>query len=177
MTSRRNGDLAQATLWILAGIWALGWVWWAQTIALMAPCELCFWERWPYRALIVLGIVWLLLVGRGASVGAVRILGGLVTLTLLAAIAVSALHVGVEQGWWPSPLPACAAPHFRGGGTLAQQLAAMPLRPGKPCDSPNRLFAWLPVSMTTLDLIYAVLLLVVGRLLLPRWTRTSRRVP
>ena len=167
--TRRRADLAQGVLWTLAGAWALGWVWWAQHVAGMAPCELCFWERWPYRALILLGLAWLLLPGRGTG----RLLGFLVTVTLLAAIAVSVLHVGVEQGWWPSPLPACAAPHFS-GGTFAERLAAMPLRPAKPCDAPNRLFAWLPVSMTTLDLIYAALLLLVGRLLLPRSIQPSR---
>jgi disulfide bond formation protein DsbB len=167
--TRRRADLAQGMLWTLAGAWALGWVWWAQHVAGMAPCELCFWERWPYRALILLGLAWLLLAGRGLG----RVLGALVTVTLLAAIAVSVLHVGVEQGWWPSPLPACAAPHFS-GGTFAERLAAMPLRPAKPCDAPNRLFAWLPVSMTTLDLIYAALLLLVGRLLLPRPIQPSR---
>ena len=168
----RRPNLIQGALWTSAGLWAMGWVWWSQHVAGMAPCELCFWERWPYRALILLGLVWLAVSGTGRTAG--RILGALVTVALLAAIAVSMLHVGVEQGWWPSPLPACAAPHFT-GGTLAQRLAAMPLRPAKPCDAPNRLFAWLPVSMTMLDLIYAVLLLLGGRLLLPRLTDPRRR--
>lgn len=159
--SSRGTALVQGAFWVLAGSWALGWVWWAEHVAGMAPCALCFWERWPYRALIGLGVIRLILVHAGRWVR--MVFDGLVMLTLLAAIALAALHVGVEQGWWPSPLPECAAPHFS-GGTMAERLASMPLRPAKPCDAPNRLFAWLPISMTTLDLLYAALLLVVARL-------------
>ncbi len=166
MIAQRRGTasgLAGGVFWILAGTWALGWVWWAQHVAGMAPCALCFWERWPYRALIVLGLLIAVLWRVGRPVRTV--LSALVVLTLLSAIGLSGLHVGVEQGWWPSPLPECAAPHFS-GGTFAERLASMPLRPAKPCDAPNRLWAFLPVSMTTLDLLYAILLLGVSAVLL-----------
>ncbi len=174
-TSGVPGGRAAGVFWILAGLWALGLVWWAQHVAGMAPCALCFWERWPYRALIVLGVLSVLSwrVGRPVRMA----LSALVVLTLLAAIGLSGLHVGVEQGWWPSPLPECAAPRFS-GGTFAQRLASMPLRPAKPCDAPNRLFAFLPISMTTLDLLYAILLLAVTSVLLggrPGIRRSGRR--
>ena len=42
--------------------------------------------------------------------------------------AIAAVHVGVEFRWWPSPMPECAAPKF-GGGSIADRLASMPLRP------------------------------------------------
>ena len=151
------------TFSVLAGAWALGWVWWEQHVAGMAPCALCLWERWPYRALVVLGALLLVLGRLGRPVR--RALSALVVIALLAAIGLAGLHVGVEQGWWPSPLPECAAPHFS-GGTFAQRLASMPLRPAKPCDAPNRLFTFLPVSMTTLDLLYALLLFGISRVLL-----------
>ena len=158
--------------WIVAGLWAMGLVWWAQHVAGMAPCALCLWERSPYRVLIILGALFVVLSRAGRAVRTV--LSVLAILTLLAAIALAGLHVGVEQGWWPSPLPECAAPHFS-GGTFAQRLASMPLRPAKPCDAPNRLFAFLPVSMTTLDFCYATLLLVVSLLMLRARPATSRR--
>ena len=161
-----------AAFWIVAGIWAMGWVWWAQHVAGMAPCALCLWERWPYRVLIILGVLFAVLSRAGRAMRVV--LSALAILTLLAAIGLAGLHVGVEQGWWPSPLPECAAPHFS-GGTFAQRLASMPLRPAKPCDAPNRLFAFLPVSMTTLDFCYAILLLVVSLLLLRDRPVTGRR--
>ncbi|WP_419730287.1 disulfide bond formation protein B [Lichenicola sp.] len=168
----RTDGLLQGGLWATAGLWAMGWVWWAQDIAGMAPCELCFWERWPYRALILLGLAWMIAGACGLRVG--RAMAVLITLTLLAAVGIAGLHVGVEQGWWPSPLPACAAPHFS-GGTMAQRLAAMPLRPAKPCDSPNRLLGWLPVSMAMLDFIYAVVLLTSAWLIVPPVLRSLRR--
>lgn len=172
-TDRRESLLPGAAC-SLSGIWALGWVWWAQHVMGMAPCALCYWERWPYRLLVVLGLVWLGLAAARRTGGA--IVASLVMLTLLAAIGIAFLHVGVEQGWWQSPLPECAAPHFT-GGTMAERLASMPLRPAKPCDAPNRLFSWLAVSMTTLDLIYAVLLLLGGWLLLPRLAHPRWRTP
>ncbi len=172
MPSRTARGGGIGVFWIVAGIWAMGWVWWAQHVAGMAACALCLWERWPYRVLIILGALFVVLSRAGRPVRLV--LSALAILTLLAAIGLAGLHVGVEQGWWPSPLPECAAPHFS-GGTFAQRLASMPLRPAKPCDAPNRLFAFLPVSMTTLDFCYACLLLAVSLVLLRDRPAAGRR--
>lgn len=172
ISARRPPSKLPGALCILAGLWPLVWVWWAQHVMGMVPCALCYWERWPYRVLIVLGLIWIVLAAARRGGGA--LIAALVTATLLAAIGIAFLHVGVEQGWWPSPLAECAGPHFS-GGSIAERLASMPLRPAKPCDAPNRLLAWLPVSMTTLDLIYAVLLLAGGWLLLRSIVQPRRR--
>ena len=132
----------------LTGAGALAVAWFAEHRLSMAPCALCLLERWPYRALLLLGLLAI------AAPGA-RVLRWLIGLAFLCAVALSLTHVGVEQHWWPDPWPACMAQHL-GGGSFEARLAAMPLRPVKPCDSPNRLFNFLPVSMTSLDLIYAV---------------------
>ncbi|MBV8914247.1 MAG: disulfide bond formation protein B, partial [Acetobacteraceae bacterium] len=92
----------------------------------LVPCALCLWERWPYRVAIVLGLLALLLPR------ARRVLLALMGVTLLAGAGLGLVHVGVEQGWWPSPLPECAAPNL-GGGTMAERLARMPALPAKPC--------------------------------------------
>lgn len=169
---RRQAGLLQGGFWALAGFWAIAWVWWAQHLEGMAPCALCLWERWPYRILIALGFVWSAMAA--LELRPARPIGILITLTLVAAIVIAGIHVGVEQGWWPSPLPECMAPHFS-GGSFAERLASMPARPAKPCDSPNRLFQWLPVSMAMIDLLYAAFLLVVGQVMLPRLLGSSRR--
>ncbi len=136
----------------------------------MAPCALCLMERWPYRLLVLLGVVAALAPARLA-----RVLVPLLALPLLASIALALTHVGVEQAWWPDPLPQCMAPHFH-GGSMAERLASMPLRPAKPCDTPNRLINWLPVSMATLDLIYAATMsVVVAGSLAWQPTRTTSR--
>ena len=134
----------------LVGAVALGVAWFAEHRLRMAPCALCLLERWPYRAMIVLGLATMLVPLRLA--GLALLLCGL---ALLVAIGLSLTHVGVEQHWWPDPLPECMAPHFH-RGSFSERLASMPLRPAKPCDAPNRLLAFLPLSMASLDLIYAV---------------------
>ena len=116
----------------------------------LAPCALCLVERWPYRIAIVLGLLAIVVPPRVA-----RLLLMLAVLTALTAAAIAFVHVGVEMHWWPSPLPECAAPTIS-GGTTTQVLANMPARPAKPCDAPSYLIPGLPISMATMDLIFAL---------------------
>ncbi|MBV8575177.1 MAG: disulfide bond formation protein B, partial [Acetobacteraceae bacterium] len=81
----------------------------------------------------------------------------LVLLSFAAAAALAAVHVGVEQGYWPSPLPECAAP-FVDRGSIAERLARMPAVPAKPCDEPTFLLPFLRVSMAAMNLLYALAL-------------------
>lgn len=61
------------------------------------PCEMCYWQRWPHQAAILLALVALLL---RRSDKAMR------TLTFFAAVAIAAsgaigiFHAGVEYGFW-----------------------------------------------------------------------------
>ena len=118
----------------------------------LVPCALCLWERWPYRLAIVFGLVTLAVPERAA-----RPFLFLVLLSFAAAAALAAVHVGVEQGYWPSPLPECAAP-FVDRGSIAERLARMPAVPAKPCDEPTFLLPFLPVSMAAMNLLYALAL-------------------
>lgn len=116
----------------------------------LVPCALCLLERWPYRIALVLGLLALVVPGQLA-----RLLLWLAVLTVLADGAIAAVHVGVEQGWWPSPLPECAAPRFS-GGSIAERLASMPARPAKPCDDPSYLVPGIPISLAMANLIFAL---------------------
>lgn len=116
----------------------------------LVPCALCLVERWPYRIAIALGVLALVLPRRAG-----RAILWLALIAVLVGAGFAGVHVGVEWGWWPSPLPECAAPHFV-PGTIAQTLAAMPARPSKPCDAPTYLIPGLPVSMAAMNLIYAL---------------------
>jgi disulfide bond formation protein DsbB len=78
-----------------------------------------------------------------------------VVLCMVASVAAASVHVGVEQGWWPSPLPECAAPAL-GTGSIAERLAHMPARPAKPCDDPTYLVPGLPVSMAAMNGLLAL---------------------
>lgn len=111
----------------------------------LVPCALCLLERWPWRVAIALGLLAAAL-GRRAGRAAL----GLATPVMLVGAGLGALHVGVEQGWWPSPLPECAAPRL-GAGSIAERLARMPATPSKPCDEPVFLVPGLPVSMAAMN--------------------------
>ncbi len=135
---------------VLAAAAALGVALASEHWGGVVPCALCLVERWPYRIAIALGLVALVL-PRGIG----RVVLVLALLTVLVGAGFAFVHVGVEWGWWPSPLPECAAPHFE-PGSIAQRLASMPARPSKPCDSPTYLIPFLPVSMAAMNLIYAL---------------------
>jgi len=136
---------AVALILVHGSEWLLGFV----------PCALCLIERWPWRVAFLLGILAALLPRRAG-----RPVLGLVLLALAASAGLGALHIGVEQHFWPSPLPECAAPELH-GRTLAQLLASMPARPNKPCDAPSYLIPGLPLSMAAMNLLYSLVILAV----------------
>jgi disulfide bond formation protein DsbB len=135
---------------LLAATAALGTALLAERWGGLVPCALCLWERWPYRIAIALSLLALVLPPRASRM----LLMGVVA-ALLVAVALAAVHVGVEFGYWPSPLPECAAPRFI-GGSIADRLAHMPRLPAKPCDEPTFLIPGLPLSMAAMNLLYAL---------------------
>jgi disulfide bond formation protein DsbB len=145
----RSPDRRVALLILALGLAALGTAFGAQMGLGMAPCALCLWERWPYRVLIVLGAVAFL-----APPPLRRALLWVAVLTLLCGAAIGFLHVGVEQHWWPSPLPECNASNLL-AGNLGSLIASLPAAPAKPCDAPNYLIPGLAVSFATMDFILA----------------------
>lgn len=101
------------------------------------PCEMCYWQRWPHQAAIVLALLALLL---RKSDGAMR------TLTLLAAIAIAisgaigVFHAGVEYGLWQG-LTTCST-GVTGPITLDDIMAAPITR----CDVPQWTFAGISLA-------------------------------
>ncbi len=134
-----------AALAAAAPLFALGSeTWWG-----LAPCALCLWQRWPYWAAAGLAAVAALAPGRARMA-----LLGAAGLAAFASAAIGGLHVGVEQGWWPSPLPGCAAPTAGGAMSIDDMLRGMPAAPSKPCDAATFLIPGLPLSMAGMNLIY-----------------------
>ncbi|GAB0113421.1 disulfide bond formation protein B [Acidisoma sp. C75] len=152
-----SADRRTAGFLLLAGLAALLLAYGAQDLLGMVPCELCLWERWPYRILVALGLLGLLLPA-GLPRGLRRALLWLALLALSANVAIAFVHVGVEHGWWPSPLPECNASNLL-TTNLSQLMARLPARPAKPCDAPSFLIPGLPLSFATMDLLYALLCL------------------
>lgn len=163
MTREREFALFGAVMAALALGVALGAEHWGGLV----PCAFCLLERWPSRIAIGLGIIAFLL-PRGPA----RALLALLALAFLANAVLALVHVGVEQGFWPDPLPECAAPRAI-HGSVAQRLAAMPAHPAKPCDDPTYLIPFLPISMATMNLIFGLAMAVLIALGLRQPARTA----
>ena len=136
-----------ALLSLLAAGLALGVALGSEYLGGLVPCALCLWERVPYRLAIALACLALLVPS--------RILLALLALAVVVSAGLAAVHVGVEQGLWPSPLPECAT-RMTAVGSIADRLAAMPALPAKPCDEPSFLIAAVPVSMAAMNLLFAL---------------------
>ncbi len=102
------GIRSLALLSALAAAFALGMAIASERWGGLVPCALCLLERWPYRVAIALGLVASVVPPRWA-----RMLLVLVVLSMLVSMALAVIHVGVEQHYWASPLPECAAPRLR----------------------------------------------------------------
>jgi disulfide bond formation protein DsbB len=117
------------------------------------PCLLCLWQRAPYWAAALLALGALAL---SRTYLPRRLLMGLAGLAILVSGVVAAVHVGVEAHWWPSPLPGCSAPSSSGARSVEDLMASLSAKPAKPCNEPTFLVPGLPVSMASMNLLYAL---------------------
>lgn len=94
----------------------LGGAYVSQYVFGMYPCEMCWWQRYPHFAALVLALigwtrprqpVWIWLAG----------------LAILASGLIGAFHAGVEYGWWEG-ITGCATVAQAGGDPLAAILDA-----------------------------------------------------
>ncbi|WP_164659129.1 disulfide bond formation protein B [Tropicibacter sp. Alg240-R139] len=85
--------------------------WGFQYIGEMAPCKMCYWQRYPHAAAIVIGILAVFLTGRWLP-----LLGGFAA---LATSGIGLYHTGVERGWWEGPSTCTSGPI---GGLTPEQL-------------------------------------------------------
>lgn len=100
----------------------------SQYVGGLYPCEMCWWQRWPHMAAIVLALTAIALRSR-------PLLSRLFTALAAAAIAVSGgigiFHAGVEYGWWQG-LTACST--TASGSSTAEMLDAIMNAPLIRCD-------------------------------------------
>lgn len=69
----------------------------SQYIGGLYPCEMCYWQRWPHDAAIVLALF-----AFGTRVEkAAHVLVALAALAIMVSGAIGVFHAGVEYGWWP----------------------------------------------------------------------------
>ena len=91
----------------------------SQYVGGLYPCEMCYWQRWPHGAAILLALGALL-----SPLGAprTRILTLLAALAIAISGAIGVFHAGVEYGWWEG-ITTCTTT----GATSLEELLAVPL--------------------------------------------------
>lgn len=97
----------------------------SQYVFGLFPCEMCWWQRYPHIAAIVLAVLALAMKGKGRNGGGA---GDLVVILAAIAIGLSGLiggfHAGVEYGWWEG-VTACAT--VAGGGNPLDAIMNAPV--------------------------------------------------
>ncbi len=91
-------SLTTRHLIILAGLGALS-LWMGalffQYVIGLAPCAMCFWQRWPHRVAVGLGLI-------GVAVPR-AIVAWSGALTMIVSAGLAFYHSGVERHWWLGP--------------------------------------------------------------------------
>src|SRR5262249_1824010 len=90
----------------LASIVVLGSALASQYVGGLRPCELCYWQRYPYWATIALGVLGVISARWNAKLAAA--LTALAGTVFLVGAGIAFFHVGVEQHWWAGT-SACGA--------------------------------------------------------------------
>ena len=101
---------------LLVPLGLLGGALGSQYIGGLHPCEMCYWQRWPHAAAILLAG------GAFLAPGRARMLTGLAALAIAISGAIGVFHAGVELGWWEG-LTRCTA----GGALTLDDLMNVPL--------------------------------------------------
>lgn len=169
MMQKRRDSLVEgrAVPWITVALAfsALCVAWLAQYGGGLAPCHLCYLQRYAYWAAIAVGFVavrysyepkprriWLILTG----------------IALLTVAGIALFHVGVEQGWWAGS-EACVGE--TGAGQSVEDLTTSIMNaPVVRCDEPA--FVLFGISMAGYNVLYSLALAAFAF-----WgaTRTSNR--
>ena len=136
---------------LLAGLGSLGLLIGAllfQYVGDMAPCKMCYWQRYPHvGAIVIAGIILI------TGIGVFAVLG---LLSALITAGIGGFHAGVEQGWWEGP-KSCTSASIDNLSTeelLAQIMSAPMVR----CDEiPWQMFG---LSMAGWNMVVSICLAV-----------------
>jgi disulfide bond formation protein DsbB len=105
-----------------------------QYLGGLPPCHLCILQRYPFVALIAIGIVgWF---------WQPRPMLGLAALVLLGSAGLAGYHLGVEQGWWALPA-GCAA---GGDAQSVEELKRLLAEAAPTCDQVSFTFVGLSLA-------------------------------
>lgn len=160
--------LSEERIAALAGLFSLAMVLGAmgfQYIGGVLPCEMCYWQRWPYEAAVFTGIGGALLSHAGfINKDITRLLAWLSLAFVLASGLIGAYQAGVEWQFLPGPA-SCTGPRFEVHGNLdlsARALDSSVVR----CDVASwRLFG---LSLAGYNALWSFAMTILGALLLTR---------
>lgn len=118
MTPVQANDRARA-LALAAPLVLLGGAYVSQLGFGLVPCEMCWWQRYPhFAALVLAALAFLRPPGRGFT--------GLAAFAIAVSGAIGAFHAGVEYGWWQG-LTACTVTPTAGAGDPLAAILDAPL--------------------------------------------------
>ena len=100
----------------------------SQYLGGLHPCEMCYWQRWPHEAAIVLAFFAFAV--RNEAIG--RALTWLAAVAILISGLIGVFHAGVEYGWWQG-LTTCSTTGGAGGVSLDDIMNTPVIR----CDVPQ----------------------------------------
>lgn len=79
----------------------------AEHVFGLKPCILCIYQRWPYVATTLLGLVALILAAKTGQENKAAFVIFVTALVFLGEAGLAFYHVGVEQHWWISAFEGC----------------------------------------------------------------------
>jgi disulfide bond formation protein DsbB len=125
-------DLAKARLLaLLAPVLLLGGALGSQYIGGLAPCEMCYWQRWPHEAAIALAALSFAIARKRA---ASRVAVNLAAIFIAVSGAIGVFHAGVEYGWWEGLTTCSRGPRAASSEDLLKAILAAPV---VRCDQPQ----------------------------------------
>ena len=129
---RTMSPLAKARLLaLLAPALLLGGALGSQYIGGLYPCEMCYWQRWPHEAAIVLA---LLAYGLSGQPRWSRALVVLASIAIAVSGAIGVFHAGVEYGWREGLTTCARGPSAANSADLLKAIMNAPLIR---CDQPQ----------------------------------------
>jgi disulfide bond formation protein DsbB len=75
----------------------LGGALFSQYVGGLYPCEMCYWQRWPHGAAILVALMAMISPPRAART---RLIVLLAAFLVAVSGAIGVFHAGVELGWW-----------------------------------------------------------------------------
>ncbi|HEV2568479.1 disulfide bond formation protein B [Sphingomonas sp.] len=141
-------SLAKARLLaLLAPALLLGGALASQYVGGLAPCEMCYWQRWPHEAAIALAALAYAIARKPA---ASRVAANLAAIFIAISGAIGVFHAGVEYGWWEGLTTCARAPT---AGSAEDMLKAILNAPVIRCDQAQ--WTLLGISLAGFNAIFS----------------------